>query len=294
MRNFFNSITGRTLNSAPVPAVSSAAVETYLDIAAAAGSPGETRPFEALVAHTRRCTDLVTAAPHAYAPARLAHTVAAVAAQLARMGDEIEEYVAYYWPTKGAPLAHPAAMHLWQAVEQLALTSGLMDVAAPLPPATAGGAVDPLAALVRTATVCADQVCDSEDDDSTPVEVVMAIARTLAAIEPLFAPVHNWIAAYIPGRGSELPEAARRHLAEATGRWAPLAGLITHLPAERQPEPETTPEDEAEPDSGAEVAVEKTPSEAVETPATAGTPAVTDSQAKAAPSRAKKATTNRR
>jgi hypothetical protein len=294
MRNFFNLITGRTLNSAPVPAVSSAAVETYLDIAAATGSPGEARPFEALVDNTRRCADLVSAAPHAYVPARLAHTVAAVATQLARMGDEIEVYVAYYWPTKGAQLARPAAEHLWQAVEQLALTSGLMDVAAPLPPASANGAVDPLAALVRTATVCADQVCNSEDDDSTPVEVVMAIARTLAAIEPLFAPVHSWIAAYIPGRGSELPEAARRHLAEATGRWAPLAGLITHLPAERQPEPETTPETEAAPDSGAEVAVEQTSSEAVEAPATADTPGGTEPQAKVAPSRAKKATQQRR
>jgi hypothetical protein len=65
---------------------------------------------------------------------------------------------------------------------------------------------------------------------------------------------------HVPGRGRDLPETARGHLHEATGRWAPIGGLIAHVPADPRPEPEMVPEAEAAQDSEPEVAAEETSS----------------------------------
>lgn len=245
MRRIINFFTGSKSTPTNNPAVSETTVEAFLDTVAI-NSGTETDPLGALVAHTRRCATLVSAAPHAYSPVRLAHTVAAVTAQLAQMGDVTRAHVAAYWPSRGAALADPATDHLWQAVEQLALTAGLMDVAMTTPPAhghTTTG--DPLAALVAAATECTSQVCTSEGEPAAgPAEVARAIAQTLGALEPLFAPVHHWITAYVPGRGQDLPRSALHHLAEATGRWAPISGLITHVPADPRPEHETPAEEQ--------------------------------------------------
>lgn len=230
--------------------VSEAAVEVYLDAARPEGVGSKPDALADLSAQAHRCSALVTAAPKAYPPARLAHTAAAVTAQLARMGDEVQGFIAYYWPSHGAPLAAPAAEHLWAAARQLAYTAGLIDVAAPCQHMLGTEArTDPLAGLVETARACADQVCDSDEDDEGPAAVARAIAQALAALEGVFAPVHAWITAYMPGRGRELPDAARHHLAEATGRWAPIAGHLTYIPAEVIPEPEA-PEADASDSSG--------------------------------------------
>ncbi|WP_026924968.1 hypothetical protein [Glycomyces arizonensis] len=237
-KNRFTTTTDNTSddNVAPPPAVAEATVDAFVD--AVCGTDAD--PLTDLVARTRRCAELVTANPGAYAPARLAHTVAAVTASLAQMGDATAAYVAEHWSSLAGEYADPAAKHLWEAVKHTALTAGLMDVAAPVDPAPSVGHADPLIALKQAAEACRDAVCTSKGDPvASPAQVARAIAQTLAALAPVFLPVAGFAYHHIPGRGRTLPEQARIHLAEATGRWAPIAGLITHLPAD--PKPPTPP-----------------------------------------------------
>jgi len=226
-------------NVAPRPAVAEAAIDAYVE--AVCGT--STDPLTDLVGRTRRCAELVSANPQAYAPAHLAHTVATVAASLAQMGDATAAYVAEHSSRPTGPYPDPAATPPRVAAKHTALTAGLMDVAVPVSqagPVPTIGHADPLEALGQAAEACKDAVCTDQDVPvASPVEVARAIAQILTALAPVFLPVAAFAHHHIPGRGRALPEQARVHLAEATGRWAPIAGLITHLPAD--PKPPTPP-----------------------------------------------------
>lgn len=156
LRFFKNLVTNNS--GTPVHVVSETTVEAYLDTIS--GNCRESDPVANLVAnlvaHARRCAHLVEQAPHDHSPVHLAHTVAAVVAALAQMGESTSAYVIEHWSRIGAAYAGPAADHLWQALESLALTAGLLDAAVPAPaPLHPGNA---LAALQEAAAECAQRV----------------------------------------------------------------------------------------------------------------------------------------
>lgn len=242
-KNMFTTTDNSDANVALRPAVAEVAIDAYVE--AVCGT--STDPLTDLVGRTRRCAELVTANPQAYTPAHLAHTVATVAASLAQMGDATAAYVAEHWNSLTGEYTSPAAKHLWEAAKHTALTAGLMDVAVPVSPAGPApiGHTDPLGALGQAVETCKDAVCtDQGTPVASPVEVARGIAQILTALAPVFLPVAAFAHHHIPGRGRALPEQARIHLAEATGRWAPIAGLITHLPAD--PKPPTPPTADAQ------------------------------------------------
>jgi hypothetical protein len=241
------------------PVVSETTVEAYLDTVS--GTRRETDPVQSLVTHARRCANLVEQAPEAYSPVHLAHTVAAVVAALAQMGEVTSAYVIEHWSRIGNRYAEPAAAHLWEALDALALTAGLMDIAVPVTDTLHHAGNSVLDVLTAAAEDCADAVCTAEGEPAcSPADVARAIAQTLSALAPVFGQVQAWVVRHVPGRGRELPETARGHLHEATGRWAPIGGLIAHVPADPRPEPEMVPEAEAAQDSEPEVAAEETSS----------------------------------
>lgn len=286
LRRIFN-VLSNTPGSPTQPALAAATVDAYVDTVS--GSARGANPVADLVARAQACATLVEQTPAAFSPAHLAHTVAAVVKSLTQMGEVTSDYVIQHWSAIGAEYAEPATCHLQQALKSLALTAGLLDVAVPAPASLHQG--NALTALQQAATTCVKQLCTDEGAPvADPAEVARAIAQTLAALAPIFGQVQAWINRHVPGRGRELPETARHHLHQAIGGWAPLAGLITHVPADPR-EPDPTPESGAESDSEAEVAVE-TSSEAVEAPTAVDTPEVAevqeDLEEEAAPSRAKK------
>ncbi|WP_335986635.1 hypothetical protein [Glycomyces sp. MUSA5-2] len=237
-------------NPGSQPAVAEATVDAFVDTVTGTTRPAD--PVTDLAVRARSCAALVESSPEAFSPVHLAHTVAAVVAALAQMGEVTGAYVIEHWSRIGAEYAEPAGSHLWQALDSLALTAGLLDVAIPAPaPLHQGNA---LTALQEAAAECAKRVCTTEGEPvAAPAEVARAVAQILAALAPVFAWVQAWVNAYVPGRGRELPETARRHLHEAIGRWAPIAGLITHVPADPRPEPEAAPDADGE-DEGDAVA----------------------------------------
>jgi hypothetical protein len=288
----FNTNKGATAR----PVVSETTVEAYLDTVS--GKSRENDPVQSLVAHARRCANLVERDPQPFSPVDLAHTVAAVVAALAQMGEVTSGYVVKHWSRIGNRYAEPAASHLWEALDALALTAGLMDVAVPVTDTLhhAGNAV--LDALTAAAEACADAVCTAEGEPACgPADVARAIAQTLSALAPVFGQVQAWVVRHVPGRGRELPETARRHLHEATGRWAPIGGLIAHVPADPRPEPETALEAEPAQDSEPEVATKETSSDTEEVTYDYDSetgPQKNTATSSAAPKRAKKATKKQR
>ena len=172
--------------------------------------------------------------------------------------------------------AEPAAAHLWEALDSLALTAGLLDVAMPAPATGNHGPGEALTTLQTAARDCAERVCAPGEPVAGPADVARAIANTLAALGPVFGRVQEWVNWYVPGRGRELPETARRHLHEATGRWAPIAGLITHVPADPEPEIPAEEKDTEIPEEVAE-SVTAEPAPTVAAPSSS-TPPVTKAQ----------------